>query len=947
MRRKTTNTALSRREFLAASIAVTSGSSAGANTDQRTTEEQFRDVPNASRMRMHWYVFGPAWSVPEAERELRLMSEAHIGGVLLFPAYPITLDDADRGVRNQSYLSREFLSVLNSVTQVSKRYGLTIDTVLGTGWPYGGPSVSLKDSAHAIRVMDVPAGTSWDRVALREGETPVAAFTNESGEFRVLRPAESPPGPVQLVYSAPTRMQVKRASLGAEGLIIDHYNPEALARFLRAVGDNLLDSTPRGVIRSIFSDSLEVYHATWTEHLPEIFKAQRGYDLVPHLAAMFTDAHPDANDLRRDFWGVLSELAGESYVRPLAQWAHTRGVTCQVEAYGTPPVNISSYRYVDIPVGEHYEWKEFNSSRWASSGGHLAGKPVILAEAWTWLGLPNRFADTLEQLKLCSDLHFLSGINALYGLTYAYSPVELGSPGWVPYFGPAINHTTPFWPYFQYLADYVNRASYILQQGKPVADVAVYLPVEDAMAEAPPQQLLLNWAVRDRLSSNGPPPEFSLKNALYYESDVVKNIITNGYAFDGVDTHTLNRGMQYDSGRLRLGDGDYGVLVLPNLIGIDVESAEKIEGFVRGGGTVIATRRLPDRAWGLANREQRSARVREIIKQVFGEPTSPAGYHEHTLGSGLAILCGDEQGTFRKALSRLQPDIQFAELSEHISYVHRRGADRDFYFVVNTSEQAQLLDATFRVNNRAPELWDLKTGNIEEVVVFEQTRDGTRIAFELGPLESKVFVFRDSTRRPAATRASLPLRADGARVFDNGTYFIESASGLHEIEVRGIPAPSMLAPRWRLTLGNKVLELDQLESWTEIPGQRFYSGRGVYEADFRVPPYEGLGVVLDLGAVRETADIRLNGMPAGVVWMRPHRVDVTTLLKPGLNNVRVDVTNLLINKILGGGPIDYSKVYEKYGERFPRGDEWDLIRDPLPSGLLGPVRLVFYKLAGP
>ena len=78
--------------------------------------------------------------------------------------------------------------------------------------------------------------------------------------------------------------------------------------------------------------------------------------------------------------------------------------------------------------------------------------------------------------------------------------------------------------------------------------------------------------------------------------------------------------------------------------------------------------------------------------------------------------------------------------------------------------------------------------------------------------------------------------------------------------------------------------------------------------------------------------------------MRPYRVDVTRLLRPGSNRLRVDVTNLLINQILGQGPIDYSAVYAKYGRRFPAGDEWEVVREPLPSGLLGPVRLVYYKL---
>src|SRR5262249_20996279 len=152
---------------------------------------------------------------------------------------------------------------------------------------------------------------------------------------------------------------------------------------------------------------------------------------------------------------------------------------------------------------------------------------------------------------------------------------------------------------------------------------------------------LPNWAVRDRMSSNGPPPEFSLKNALHYESDVVKAIVTNGYSFDGIDTFTMNSGMRVDAGRLQQGDGDYGVLVLPNLTGMDPESLEHIQMFVQGGGVLIATRRVPDRAWGLRERDQRTARVHEIITRLFG-PGPYREYRENTFWRGRAIFCPDE-----------------------------------------------------------------------------------------------------------------------------------------------------------------------------------------------------------------------------------------------------------------------------------------------------------------
>lgn len=931
---------ISRRQLLAAAAVSQFARISEAADDPIAAG--FHAVPNACRLRMHWYIFGPAWTEQEARRELGLMAAAHAGGVLIVPAYPVAVDDPSRGIRNQKYLSPEFLSVLKSVTRSSEQLGLSVDIELGTGWPYGGPSVSLDDSVHTMRAIPLPAGTRWSEIRLKEGEKPLAAFVREAGRFRRLQPDEIADREGQLFYSAPTRMQVKRASLGGEGLIVDHYNPVALQRFLRDVGEKLVDSVPRASIRSIFSDSLECYRATWTARLPEIFARSRGYDLVERLPSLVSSDDPDSADLRHDFWKTLSELACDAYIQPLGQWARSKGLKTQVEAYGTPPVSIASYRYVDVPVGEHYEWKEFSSSRWASSGGHLAGKPVILAEAWTWAGLPNRFGDTLEQLKLCSDLHFLSGINALYGVTYAYSPLELGSPGWVPYFGPAINHTSPCWPYFRYLTDYVNRASYVLQQGKPVADIAVYLPVEDVMAETEPNQLLLNWAVRDRLSSNGPPPEFSLKNALHYESDVLKNIVTNGFSLDGIDTFILKGGMRVEDGRLRMKDGDYGVLVLPNLIGIDAECADKIEGFVRSGGTAIATKRLPDRAWGLLEKAK-TAGVKETMSRIFGSIHSAPAYSENRYGSGMAIFCADEQGSLRQALLKRTPDIHFENPSEHVSFVHRRTADRDFYFVANTSEEPLRLSGTFRTNWRSPQLWDLRTGEIAPIVVFDPSDSGVGIEFKLGALESKVFVFGKGNPSPLARRTNLDMASGGAKVFENGTYYLEGDQGRRKIAVKGIPAPLRITTHWRLTLDETVLELDQLKSWTEIPTVRYFSGRGVYEAEFQAPALAGLGAMLDLGAVRETADVQLNGRKVGVTWIRPHRVDVTAVLKAGANRLRIDVTNLLINKILGMGPIDYSEVYAKYGERFPPGEEWKLTPDPVPSGLLGPIQMVFYK----
>jgi hypothetical protein len=166
------------------------------------------------------------------------------------------------------------------------------------------------------------------------------------------------------------------------------------------------------------------------------------------------------------------------------------------------------------------------------------------------------------------------------------------------------------------------------------------------------------------------------------------------------------------------------------------------------------------------------------------------------------------------------------------------------------------------------------------------------------------------------------------------------------VEVSNIPAPVVLTPEWSLSFSDgaiRPVSLPELKSWTDIPGARFFSGQGTYECDFDVTLPAGLAVLLDLGRVRETAGIFVNGVAAGVAWMRPYELEITNQVRPGRNRLRVEVTNLLINKVLAMGRANYSAIYAKYGQRFPPGDEWDAVREPFISGLLGPVRLVFYK----
>ena len=292
--------------------------------------------------------------------------------------------------------------------------------------------------------------------------------------------AGSGPRVVLLAYARLTGQNVKRAAAGAEGLVLDHYSAAATEAHLRAVGDPMLDAVPAELVGSVFCDSLEVYGADWTARLPDEFARRRGYDLLPLLHLLVVD-EPDSTRIRADYHRTLAELYEENFIAVCRGWADRRGVPFRIQAYGTPPATVSSYRFADLFEGEGWGWRDIPPTRWASSAAHLYGRPVVSAEAWTWVHSPSFRATPLD-LKGEAHEHFLNGVNQLVGHGWPYSPADAPGLGWFFYAAGALDDRNPWWPAMPELARYLSRLCWLLRQGEPVADVALYVPNEDLFA---------------------------------------------------------------------------------------------------------------------------------------------------------------------------------------------------------------------------------------------------------------------------------------------------------------------------------------------------------------------------------------------------------------------------------------------------------------------------------
>ena len=439
---------------------------------------------------MRWWWFGPSVDRDELSRELTAMAGAGFGGVEVAYVYPL-------GPATTDFMSDAFLADLRFAADRAHELGLRFDLTLGSGWSFGGPHITDDLAAYQLHwerreltpgPLEVPVVSPWP------GDQLVAAYV---GSGSIQEQPESyhqipvvdgvikiPDGhgtrQVLLAYARRTGQNVKRAAAGSEGPVLDHYSAAAVQAHLRWAGDRLLDAVPAELVGSVFCDSLEVYEADWTPDLPDEFARRRGYPLIPVLYQLAVD-DPAAVQVRADYHRTLVELYQENFVAVVQRWAASRGVPFRIQGYGTPPATISSYRFADMFEGEGWGWKEITPTRWASSAGHIYGRDVVSAEVWTWVHSPSFRATPLD-LKGEAHEHLLNGINQLIGHGWPYSPSDAPGLGWFFYASGAIDDRNPWWPAMPRINAYLRRLCWLLRQGEPVADVAIYVPNEDLFA---------------------------------------------------------------------------------------------------------------------------------------------------------------------------------------------------------------------------------------------------------------------------------------------------------------------------------------------------------------------------------------------------------------------------------------------------------------------------------
>lgn len=857
--------------------------------------------PPDARPLMRWWWFGPAVDKTELEREILAMKAGGIGGFEIQPVYPMALDDAARGIHNTPYMSPEFLDAVSFANRTGRANGMRVDMTLASGWPYGGPHVSVDHAAARLRqaTVEVPAGAaSFALPAVMAGEKFIAAFVGPRVDPAALAPLPVQAGADGRVAIAPadrarvvavyiasrTGQQVKRAALGAEGFVLDHLSRAAVDDHLATVAEPLMKAFGDAPPTAVFSDSLEVYNTDWTDDFIAEFKRRRGYDIVPYLPAVFTGQGLDAAGVRHDWALTQTELVNERYLTPLDEWARRHGTQFRSQTYGEPAVSLSSNRLVALPEGEGPQFREFSFTRLATSAGHLYGRPVISAETWTWLHSP-AFAATPLDMKAEADRMLLQGVNQFVGHGWPYTPPGMREPGYAFYAAAVFNDHNPWWNVMPAVTGYLTRMSWLLRQGEPANRVAVLLPNDDVYAALVPGKVSL-----------------SAEMHRYVTPELTAQILDAGQNLDYTDAEAV----------LALGVR-HPVLVLPHVTRLAPAVLDKLLAYVRGGGRIVAVGGPPSLAPGHLDAARLSAQVAARARTLVASPNVRVVAADAGVGAAIRAV--------------LAPDMALSAHTSDVGFVRRRLRDADVYFIANTSNGPVHAQATFAAARRAAAWIDPDSGRMTAATL--------PAALDLAPYESRVLVLADALPAPA----SAPPAATRA-VADLGRGWTLRFPGKD-----GAPART----------------LDALRSWADDPATRYFSGVATYERDLDLTPAQAAQprLVLDFGPgtplattpkvpagmramfdapVREAAQVVVNGRPAGAVWHPPYAVDVTGLLVAGRNRIEVHVGNLALNALAGQALPDYRLLSARYGQRFVPQDT-ELIA-PQPAGLLGPVTLL-------
>ncbi len=942
------------------------------------------EITKESKPWTRWWWQGSAVTKAGITYELEAFKKAGLGGVEITPIYGV-YGSEDKFIQ---YLSPQWVEMLEHTLKEADRLGLGVDMATGTGWPFGGPWVSDEDACRDMnyKVYELSEGQSikgpisfhqepfirsvgmqiyethgiykvegqetkgtiqepllkdtqkkitinglvepveanknlqalaLDQVKFDKQLSPVTVMAySESGETINLSDKIdknqmlnwiAPKGKwkVYAVFPGWHGKMVERAAPGGEGNVIDHFSKKALQNYLLKF-DEAFKGRDIKPLRAFFNDSYEVDDArgtaNWTPDLFEEFKNRRGYDLREHLPALFGQADQEKNErVLCDYRETISELIYDNFTTVWKNWSNRQGKIVRNQAHGSPSNILDLYSEVDIP---EIEGTEILRIKMASSASNVSGKKLTSSESATWLN--EHFLSNLSDIKESLDRFMVGGVNHTFYHGTCYSPKDEPWPGWLFYAAVHLNPRNPMWQDFSTLNQYVSRCQSFLQSGTPDNDILLYYPVYDRFS-TPGQEMIEHFDGVDR----------QFEGTAFKEN--AEEMVAKGFTFDYVSDKQI-RNLKVDGDEIRSSPiSSYRTILIPSCKYIPSETFKSLMMLVNDGATVLIYNDFPSTVSGFSDYNIKKDEYANLLNEISFTTSSVEGVEEAHIGKGRFIRSNhltkliEEAGVKREQL-----------VDKGLQFIRKKNDDGTFYFITNWTDAR--IDGWVPLSSKENKsvLFDPMTGKMGEARM--QSGDtGTSVYLQLDKGESLIVQGYDENVKVNLYDYK-ELKGNGVQL--NGKWKLSFIQG----------GPTLPA----------AIEMDALTSWTNFSNEELkkFSGTGSYEISFEKPDGEFTGWLLDLGAVHETARIFLNEDSLATLIGPTYQVYVDHSLLKDVNKLRIEVSNLMVNRI-----VDLEKrgvLWKKfYNVNFPArlaenrkngifdASQWGYY----DSGLIGPIVL--------
>ena len=638
-------------------------------------------------------------------------------------------------------------------------------------------------------------------------------------------------------------------------------------------------------IRSFLIDSYEAGWETWTERMPDEFKKRCGYSLIKWLPVLTGQPIGSVRQSEQFLWDwrkTIGELIADNLYQQTARILKQWGMKTYFESHENGRIYLADgmevKKWADIPMaaiwardsagGANHIMSECDIRETASTA-HLYGKDMVACESFTVDGLNNRaYSFFPGNLKPVADLAMACGVNKFFLHDSSHQPVDDKRPGLgLAQYGHWFNRHETWAGQAKPWIDYLSRSSYLLQRGCNVADVLYYYGEDNCITG------LFSWHLPD---------------------------IPQCYAFDYINANALAHLVSCHDNRLQTPCGArYRLLFLDkNATRMSLPVLRKIAELVKQGAFIGGQEPVEEPSLN-GDKEEFNRLIHDI-------------WHTNR-PNVLAVLKVEDA---LKAMA-VRPDFICDDMSD-MRFVHRTLPEAEIYWVSNMCPQARIVNATFRITGRQPQLWHPETGRIEKVS-YRMEKEQTIVRFHMTEHDAVFIVFAEPT---SLTHSDVPQE--------------------ELISVQSIETP------WKVTFGKQInspgeRRFDKLYSYTESTDDavKYFSGTAVYTTQFQLSKgmKRASKILLDLGKVANIAEVSINGVPMGTLWKYPYMADITQAVHKGVNSLEVKVTNLWVNRLIGDmqSGVKTKSTYTSY--------PFYKANSPLqPSGLLGPVAIRAYRL---